>query len=118
MPKKLDPSHRPGAPFQVRSALGESPVDLYISRDEAEAVLRKKMEEAEIPLNSITARCMFEPTEDSRGGNNCEFGRTPLWRNEICLYQGRALRSEFMEMVQRLIDSGHAHQKAARAAWG
>jgi hypothetical protein len=118
--KKLDPSLRPAAPFQVRNVVGHGTDGDYISRHEAEFILREKMLEAGIPLNSITARCMFEPTKPINGEHNiCQFGRTPLWANEFGLYQRKALRSEFMEMLQRLVGSGHAHQKAARAAsWG
>ncbi len=91
---------------------------LYMSRGEAESVLRAEMEKAGIPLNSITVRCMFEPTKDSRGGNNCKLGRSPLWENHLRVVSGKVLRSEFMDWVDRLIESGRKFQKAGRASWG
>lgn len=90
---------------------------LYITRGEAQAILQREMENAGIPLNSTTARCMFEATRDSRGGNNCKFGGTPLWDNHLRLMNGKVLRSEFMARVQQLVESGHKFQKAGRASW-
>jgi hypothetical protein len=90
---------------------------LYLSRDEAERVLRAQLEAAGIPLDSTTARCMFEPTKDSHRQNRCKFGVTPLWSNELRIVDDRVLRSEFMDWVQRLCDSGQAHQRAGRASW-
>jgi hypothetical protein len=90
---------------------------LYINRDAAEEIFRAKLEKAGIPLDSKTARCMFEKTLDSHGVNRCKFGNTPLWGSEIKVRDGIVLRSEFMEMVQRLCDSGQDHQRAGRASW-
>ncbi len=98
--------------------MSEQMTGLYMSRGEAESVLRAEMEKAEIPLNSITVRCMFEPTKDSRGGNNCKLGRSPLWENHLRVVSGKVLRSEFMDWVDRLIESGRKFQKAGRASWG
>jgi hypothetical protein len=71
------------------------------------------MAEAGIPLHSITARCMFEPTSNSRGDNICCFGGTPLW-NGLHKVNGQVLRSEFIDWVDRLVASGVRRQKAAR----
>jgi hypothetical protein len=90
--------------------------DLYISKEQAEAILLKDMRTAGIPLHSITARCMFEVTEDSRGGHNCKLGPTPLWDRKLRVMGGRVLRSEFMETVAELVESGHKFQRAGRAA--
>jgi hypothetical protein len=90
----------------------------YISCEEAEAYLRKEMEKAGIPLHSTTARCMFEPTKDSRGGNNCKLGRTPLWDNHLRMMNGRVHRPEFRDWVERLVESGNKFQKAGRASLG
>jgi len=57
---------------------------------------------------------MFERTEDSHGQNRCKFGTTPLWGNELHIVDGRVLRSEFMEKVRELCDSGNQHQETAR----
>ena len=89
----------------------------YIDRQAAEILLQAEMEKVEIPLNSKTARCMFERTVDSHGQNRCKFGVTPLWGNELKVVNGKVLRSEFMDWVQRLCRSGHAFQRAARASW-
>jgi hypothetical protein len=89
---------------------------LYLTKDEAELLLREEMSKARIPLGSITARCMFEPTKDSRGGNYCKLGRTPLWENELHTRSGKVLRSEFLDWVERLIVSGHKFQKAGRSS--
>jgi hypothetical protein len=91
---------------------------LHIEREEAEALLYASLSEAGIPLNSITARCVFEATRNSSGQNRCKFGVTPLWGNELKVVDGRASRSDFIELVRRLCDSGHAFQKAGRASWG
>jgi len=90
--------------------------DLHISKELAEGILRNDMAAAGIPLDSITARCMFEATEDSRGGHNCRFGATPLWDRELQITGGKVLRSEFMEWVEALVDSGHKYQRAGRAS--
>jgi len=92
--------------------------NIYVTRELAEKVLRERLLSAGIPLDSKTARCMFEKTLDSHNVNRCKFGNTPLWGNEIRVRNGMALRSEFMEFVQRLCDSGQGHQRAGRASWG
>jgi hypothetical protein len=91
---------------------------LYIKREQAEEILREKLLKAGISLDSKTARCMFEKTLDSHNVNRCKFGNTPLWGSEIRVRNGLALRSEFMEFVQRLCDSGQDHQRAGCASWG
>jgi len=89
---------------------------LYISRSAAEALLRHRLGEAGIPLGSATARCMFEPI--IRGGRKiCKFGMTPLWDNVLRIIDGKVLRSEFTEWVEKLCESGRSHQRAAHAAW-
>lgn len=100
-----------------RVKMSEEIAGLYITRAEAEAILHRHMGEAGIPLKSKTARCMFDPTTDSRGNHNCKFGRTPLWDNELRAIQGKVLRSEFMDWVDRLVESGRKFQKAGRASW-
>jgi hypothetical protein len=90
--------------------------ELYINRHDAERIHYSAMAKAAIPLRSKTARCMFEPTKAS-GRNNCALGPTPLWDNCLRVVNGKVLRSEFMDWVDRLTDSGHKFQKAGRASW-
>ena len=89
----------------------------YIDRASAEGLLYSALSQAEIPLSSTTARCVFEATRNGSGHNRCKFGTTPLWANEIKVIGGRVLRSEFIDLVQKLCKSGNAFQKAARASW-
>lgn len=91
---------------------------LYVTRDEAQRTYHIALIKAGIPLSSITARCMFEPTKDGRGRHNCKFGPTPLWENRLRLVNGKVLKSEFNDWVDRLTDSGRKFQKAGRASWG
>jgi hypothetical protein len=91
--------------------------DLYITRDEARVLCDSAMEDAGIPLRSKTARCMFEPTKDVRDRSNCAFGPTPLWDNCLRVVSHKVLKSEFMDWVDRLINSGRKFQKAGRASW-
>jgi hypothetical protein len=102
--------------MEMNAAVGSD--DLYISKTSAEELLTAELAKAQIPLKSITARCMFETTRNSSGNNRCKFGVTPLWGNELRVLSGRVLKSEFMDCVNRLCDSGHAFQKAGRASWG
>jgi hypothetical protein len=104
--------HKVNTELHVKTALR----GLYLTKDEAELLLREEMSKGRIPLGSITARCMFEPTKDSRGGSNCKLGRTPLWENELHPKSGKVLRSEFLDWVEKLIDSGHKFQKAGRSS--
>jgi|SRR5271157_481916 len=109
-----------GSHIQVPQAMRSEPIEtglIYLTREEAQRQLDARLNAAGIPLDSITARCMFMATQDSRGQNRCKFGRTPLWDNELRVIAGRVLRSEFLDLVQRLCDSGQAHQRAARASW-
>jgi hypothetical protein len=92
--------------------------ELYIDRNKAEVLLQDELTKAQIPLKSTTARCMFETTRNSAGGNRCKLGVTPLWGNEVRVVKDKVLRSEFMDWVQRLCDSGQAFQRAGRASWG
>ncbi|MGH9794102.1 MAG: hypothetical protein ACRD5G_04960 [Candidatus Acidiferrales bacterium] len=115
-------SAQPVTPIAQNKLSGSfgSPVnddDLYVSELDARAILRECILGAQIPSNSRTARCMFEPTKDSHGGTNCWFGRTPLWNHELRVKNGMVLRSEFMDWVQRLVESGKNYQKAGRASW-
>lgn len=80
----------------------------WLTKDDARSILRTEM--AGIPLTSITARCMFERTISSKGVNECAFGRTPLWDNLLHLDDGKALRSEFLDLVRRLVESGNRRQ--------
>ena len=114
--RKLDPSRMPGAPFKVKLGDQVEVSKLYVTKSEAQLLLREKMSQAGIPLHSKTARCMFEATKDSRGGNNCKLGRTPLWDNHLRVADGKVLRSEFMDWVERLIESGHKFQNAGRSS--
>jgi hypothetical protein len=57
---------------------------------------------------------MFQQTKSSRG-NQCQFGLTPLWDNELRKNaEGEVLYSEFMDMAQRLVDSGKTRQQSRR----
>jgi hypothetical protein len=90
---------------------------LYLDRASAQDLLISALVEAKIPLESTSARCMFEATRNSSGQARCKLRMTPLWENELRIVEGRVLRSEFMDWVNRLCDSGHAFQKAGRASW-
>jgi hypothetical protein len=98
-----------------RSSLSDS--DLCIDRATAHDLLSAEMHKAGIPLESKTARCMFEATRNSSGRNRCKLGVTPLWDNELRVVAERVLRSEFMDWVNRLCESGHTFQRAGRASW-
>lgn len=104
------------ASAQTKVPLGSD--DLYITETSARELLAAELMKAQIPLDSITARCMFQTTRNSSGTNRCKFGMTPLWTNELRVVAGRVLRSEFMDWVRRLCDSGLAFQRAGRASWG
>jgi hypothetical protein len=109
----------PEASLQLAAIDGQGPFDidaLYLDHASAQNLLVSEMVKAEIPLNSKTARCMFETTRNGSGGNRCKLGITPLWNNELRVTKGRVLRSEFMDWVRRLCDSGHAFQRAGRAS--
>ena len=80
----------------------------------AEEILPAQMTDAGIPLSSITARCMFEATRDSRGRPNCKFGPTPLWTERLRPVNEEVLEFDFKALVAQLIASGHAHQRAGR----
>ena len=57
---------------------------------------------------------MFDETQSSRG-KRCQFGLTPLWDNEMRKnLRGEVLRSEFMDLAQRLLDAGKTRQEARR----
>ena len=86
--------------------------DRYLNRTEAETAWIKEMSKAGIPLSSITVRCMFAVTRDSKGRNRCKFGKTPLWDHEVHLLDGKVLKTEFEPWIQRLVESGQKHQKA------
>ncbi len=69
----------------------------------------------QIPLSSVTARSMFNETQSSRG-KQCQFGLTPLWDNVLRKKShGEVLHSEFMDLAQRLLDSGNTRQDARRS---
>jgi len=102
----------------VAPVQGETESVFYIDRNTAEVLLHDELVKAQIPLKSKTARCMFETTRNSAGGNRCKLGVTPLWGNEVRVVKDKVLRSEFMDWVQRLCDSGQAFQRAGRASWG
>src|ERR1019366_1865122 len=90
---------------------------LHLGRAEAQDLLISELVRAYIPLKSKTARCMFEATRNGSGQNRFKLGITPLWENELRILDGRVLRSEFMDWVNRLCNSGHAFQRAGRALW-
>jgi hypothetical protein len=88
-----------------------------IDRKEAERVCAERMQRANIPAHSTTARCMFEATTDSQGRNRCRFGETPLW-GKLADPRGIASRTRFMEFVDRLIKSGQDFQAKGRRSHG
>jgi hypothetical protein len=91
------------------------PAIRYLSKASAQALWHDLLTKNQIPLNSVTARCMFNETESSRG-KQCQFGLTPLWNNELRKNsQGEVLYSEFMDLAQRLLDSGKTRQEARRS---
>jgi hypothetical protein len=86
----------------------------YLSRSAAEAIWDDLLSNNGIPHNSVTGKCMFQQTKSSRG-NQCQFGLTPLWDNELRKNaQSEVLYSEFMDMAQRLLDSGKTRQQSRR----
>lgn len=104
----------------VASVDGETPSDideLYLNRSSAQKLLVSTFVDAGIPLDSTTALCMFEATRNGSGQNRCKLGITPLWENELHVAEGRVLKSEFSEWLNRLCASGHAFQRAGRASW-
>ena len=86
----------------------------YLSRSAAEVIWDDLLSNNGIPRNSVTGKCMFQQTKSSRG-NQCQFGLTPLWDNELRKNaQSEVLYSEFMDMAQRLLDSGKTRQQSRR----
>ena len=111
---KLQPSK---SPWEKEVAADTSSIDdLYITQEQARMLLDANLKKAGIPPQSTTARCVFEKTKDGRGNNRCKFGNTPLWQH-LRVVRGKVLRSEFMDLVQKLCDSGQDHQRAGRASW-
>jgi len=120
MPVEQHPSPQPEADCKVASIDPMASFDIdgiYLDRASAQDLLISELVKAKIPLRSTTARCMFEATRNSSGQARCKLGMTPLWENELRIVNGRVLRSEFMDLVTRLCDSGHAFQRAGRASW-
>jgi len=86
----------------------------YLSKSAAEVIWDDLLKKNAIPRSSVTAKCMFQQTKSSRG-NQSQFGLTPLWDNELRKNaQGEVLHSEFMDMAQRLLDSGKVRQQSRR----
>lgn len=68
---------------------------------------------ASIPLSSVAALCMFEPTlAPTTGRNECQFGPTPLWDHLVGRY-GSMPESELNEWIDKLVRSGQTRQAAA-----
>lgn len=87
----------------------------HLSKSAAEAIWDDLLLKNEIPHNSVTGKCMFHQTKSSRG-NQCQFGLTPLWDNELRKNaEGEVLHSEFMDMARRLIDAGKTRQQSRRS---
>jgi hypothetical protein len=82
----------------------------YLSKIEAQPLWKKLCSDNDLRLTSITYKCMFEKTKSSRG-NQSQFGLTPLWDNELRKNSGGVVfYSEFMDLAQKLIDSGKTRQ--------
>jgi hypothetical protein len=82
----------------------------YVTKEEAERLYKELLAKNDIPTSSRTAKCMFSKTR-STYGNQCQFGLTPLWENELRKNaEGKVLHSEFMDMARRLIDAGVTRQ--------
>src|SRR6266478_9837973 len=91
------------------------PAIRYLSKLDAQTLWKTLLTENRIPSARITARCMFNETQSSRG-RQCQFGLTPLWDNELRKNShGEVLHSEFMDLGQRLLDSGKTRQEAHRS---
>jgi len=87
----------------------------YLSKAAAQTLWQDLLAKNQIPSSSVTARCIFEETQSSRG-KRCQFGLTPLWDNELRKnFRGEVLHSEFMDLVQRLLDAGKTRQEARRS---
>jgi hypothetical protein len=90
------------------------PLIRYLSKSAAQPLWQDLLSKNDIPSNSVTARCMFQKTQSSRG-NQCQFGLTPLWDNVLRKdARGEILYSEFMDLAQRLMDSGKTRQASRR----
>jgi len=86
------------------------PAIRYLSKTAAQLLWRKLLTENKIPPTSVTAKCMFDKTQSSQG-NQSQFGLTPLWDNVLRKKSdGEVLHSEFMDLAQRLLDSGKTRQ--------
>jgi hypothetical protein len=86
----------------------------YLTKAAAQVLWQDLLTKNQIPLDSTTARCMFSETQSSRG-KQCQFGLTPLWDNVLRKnFRGEVLHSEFMDLAQRLLDSGKTRQEARR----
>ena len=77
-----------------------------ISREEAENYYAQELDRVGVRKDSVTARCMFNETTNSKGENLCLFGRTPLWGNELlpitedaCEYVQREM---YYELVRKI----------------
>jgi hypothetical protein len=87
----------------------------HLSKSAAEAIWDDLLSKNGIPRSSVTGKCMFHQTKSSRG-NQCQFGLTPLWDNELRKNtQDEVLHSEFMDMARRLIDAGKTRQQSRRS---
>ena len=87
----------------------------YLSKAAAEAIWDDLLSKNGIPDGSVTGKCMFHPTRSSCG-NQCQFGLTSLWENELRKNpKGEVLYCEFMDMAQRLLDSGKIRQQSRRS---
>jgi hypothetical protein len=86
----------------------------YLREAAAQELWQDLLTKSQIPSNSVTARCMFDETQSSRG-KRWQFGLTPLWNNEMRKNShGEVLHSEFMDLARRLLDAGKTRQEARR----
>src|SRR5436309_11080683 len=84
-----------------------------VERSDAQVRVRNAMLAAGIPLTSVTARCMFEPTlAPTTGRNECQFGATPLW-DHLVTREGNMLESQLNDWIDKLVRSGQTRQAAA-----
>lgn len=81
-----------------------------IDKETARKRLQNAMQSAGIGPGTRTAKCMFEPTTNSKGERICVFGSTPLWDRELPLVGECVLDSIFNEWIERLVESGRKRQ--------
>ncbi len=94
----------------VSDEVGGDPMRL-ISKEEASRLLQDRMRREGIPLDSNTARCMFEATKTPDGRQLCHFGKTPLWDHVLELNGDRIEFAVLSDWLERLAKYGKGRQR-------